>query len=242
MLHIAICDDEAVAAESIATALRRKLADLEQPNEIAVFTGSRAFTEQLGRGTRFDALFLDIDMPELDGIRLGTLYRAQLADTILIYVSNREDLVFDAFAAKPFRFIRKRRFMEKLPGVLHDMLLERKEREGRKIFFPCGANNGVMLWPERISYVEAVRKKQMIHCENKTYEVSSSFQKIMEQLDPHGFVRTHKSFLVNCRFIRTIVRSDLVLDDGEIVPISRSYFKLVQDSFRKWASSMSNMT
>ena len=241
MLFFAVCDDEPVSARSIAARLRSELSAQNLEYKLELFTSSKALAEKLVQGVHFDVLLADIDMPELDGIRLGTLYRADLQDTLLVYISNREDLVFEAFQAKPFRFIRKKH-LEKLPAAIRDVLEELQEKEKRKIAFPCGLNSTVLLRPERISYVEAVKKKQWIHCDTQIYEISSSFLKVMEQLGAYGFVQTHKSFFVNSRFIHSIGKTELRLDDGTVIPISRSYYKQVQDAFVQYAINLRSAT
>ena len=234
-LRLAVCDDEPAAVRSVSAQLKRELAELGDEAELCLFTQSPDLARQLRRGKRFDALFADIDMPELDGIRLGTLYRAELQDCLLVFISNREDLVFDTFQAKPFRFVRKKDYKAKLPEVLSDVLSELDRAEARKIAFPTGASSTVLLRPERICYVEAVKKKQVVHYGPQAIEVASSFQKVAQQLASYGFVQSHKSFLVNCRYIRSIAKTDLTLDDGTVIPVSRNYLHEVQDAFVRYA-------
>ena len=242
MLRIAVCDDEAVAAKSIAGVARQELTRMQAEFELSVLTDSRALAQRLEKGEHFDLLLADIDMPELDGIRLGTMYRHALRHTLLVYISNREDLVFDAFLAEPFRFVRKKHYQTKLPIALHDAVRELREQHSRKIAFPCGASNTVLLLPERISFVAALKKKQLVHYGAETYEINSSFQRVMEQLSGYGFVQTHKSFLVNRSFIHFIEKTELTLDDGTKIPISRSYFKQVQDAFARYAMDFKSAT
>ena len=233
MLAFAVCDDEQVAARSVAGLLKRELARRSVEAELQIFTQSRELAALLEQGTHFDALFADIDMPELDGIRLGKLYRAELKGCLLVFISNREDLVFDAFQARPFRFIPKSQLKTMLPQVLRDILVELQG--DRKLSFPTGGGGTVLLRPERIAFVEAVRKHQLIHDGQGVHEVSSAFQAIADQLAPYDFVRCHKSYLVNCRFIRAIAKTELTLDDGTVIPVGRTYLSQVQDAFGHFA-------
>ena len=232
-LRLAVCDDEPAAVRSVSAQLKRELAELGDEAELCLFTQSPDLARQLRRGERFDALFADIDMPELDGIRLGKLYRAELKGCLLVFISNREDLVFDAFQARPFRFIPKSQLKTMLPQVLRDILVELQG--DRKLSFPTGGSGTVLLRPERIAFVEAVRKHQLIHDGQGVHEVSSAFQAIADQLAPYDFVRCHKSYLVNCRFIRAIAKTELTLDDGTVIPVGRTYLSQVQDAFGHFA-------
>ncbi len=108
MLKIAICDDEAVA---IAAARQVLLAsDLGAESEIASYTDPAALWKDVQAGKRFDLVLLDVDMPGLDGIELGVHLGDALPEAVLIYLSGQSERVFDAFRARPFRFLQKDHF------------------------------------------------------------------------------------------------------------------------------------
>lgn len=236
MLKIAVCDDEQVAVRIIYSALKKAFHDQGVECKFELFTSSKELIDRLDEGEVYNVLFADISMPEMDGISLGTIFREQLDDTLLIFISTREDLVFDTFRARPFRFIRKKSFQSELPTLISDICMELRHRESRKIPFQCGTSV-ILLRPEKIIYVESFKKKQIIHSREGEFEIQSSFQKIMEQLKDYGFVQSHKSFFVNCRYICSINRTTLELDDHRQLPIGRSRVAEVKEAFRLYAVS-----
>lgn len=233
MLRIAVCDDEAAAVKIIVKAVREWFSQKDgiYEYEIETFTDSGALAKKVGNGSGYDILFADISMPGTDGISLGVLLREKLSDTILVYISSREDLVFDAFNAQPFRFVRKKKFREELPVLMNDIFQEIIRRRGKKVAFPCGGTN-ILLWPEKIMYVESFKKVQMIHCEDCQYEVASSLARIMELLRGYGFVQIHKSYYVNCRYILSIHKNTVELDNHIQLPVGRSKLPQVKEAFR----------
>lgn len=233
MLKIAICDDEQVALTIISSALKREFENKKIQCEFDLFNNSSALIEKINTGKKYDALFADISMPGMNGIELGVAFRNQLSDTILIFISTREDLVFETFRAQPFRFIRKKTFQEELPSLVFDLCKELIRRQETKIPVHCGSTT-VLLSPEKIIYVESLRKKQIIHSEQRILETQSSFQKIMEQLQAYPFVQSHKSFFVNCRYIHAINRTSLELEDQTILPIGRSRLADVKNAFNRY--------
>lgn len=237
MLRIAVCDDEIVAVKLISSALTEQFAKRGLGFEIETFLNGNVLAEKIRLGIRYDILFADISMPEIDGISLGIMLQELLSDTILVYISSREDLVFDTFRAQPFRFIRKKNFHAELPELTLAVCEEIIRRKGRKIAFQCGASS-IMLQPEKIVYVESYKKIQIIHYENQTFEVQSSLQKIMAQLKEYGFVQTHKSYYVNCRYIHSIDRNTLQLDDHTQIPIGRSKLNNVKEAFLTFSTSI----
>ena len=234
MLQIGICDDEPMGLSMVSGAVEKALQKKGRKGEIRVFSSSEALAKELCQGRLFQMLFLDICMPGLDGIGLGTRFTKELSGTLLVFVSSREDLVFESFQARPFRFIRKASFASDFPGVMDAILEELQRREGGKLSFP-GQGGDIFLDPADIVYLESLRKKQIIHCKREVVEVRSSFAALEEQLTPYGFVKTHKSYLVNSHSIRSIRSGFLTLDDGTQIPVGRTRAAQVKEAFRKVA-------
>lgn len=231
MFQIAICDDAPTAAQLISDIVQRVLDQRNIRYGCTVFTESSTLIRHLSEDPAFDVLFTDIDMPGTNGIQLALECRKQCADMILVYVSGREDLVFDTFQAQPFRFIRKRDLAEALPAIMPAVWDEYQHRQNRKMAFRSGADT-VLIRPEKVVYIESVLKTQLLHTQDRTYELQSSLQKIMAQLDGHGFIQIHKSYYVNCRYIASVNRSSLMLDDGTELPIGRAFLRQTQVAFQ----------
>lgn len=234
MLKIAVCDDEMVAVKMIVTMLKEQLEKRNLECEFETFHCSASLVERLREGAKYDILCMDISMPGTDGIQIGVTLKEELRDTILLYISSREDLVFETFQARPFRFLRKAKMEEELPEVVEAVCQEWKRRTARKVPFQCGMTS-VFLLPEKIIYVESFKKQQIIHCEDQNFETQSSLQRVMEQLRGYGFVQVHKSYYVNCRYIQAIDRSTLELDNHTRLPIGRSKLSNVKEAFRLYS-------
>lgn len=234
MLSIAVCDDEPVFLTILVEHLTAEFQKYGIVCSFHTFTDSVACSRELQVGRRFDILFADIDMPGLNGIELGVQFRRELSDTILVYVSGREDLVFASFAAQPFRFICKRRLEETVQKLVPEILEEIEQRGKRKVAILSGGTT-LLLRSEDILYVESFLKKQLIHTmAQERLETQMGFRNLLLQLSDHGFVQIHKSYAVNCRYIHTISRTKLELDDHTSLPIGRSYLPVVQERFRQY--------
>ena len=83
------------------------------------------------------------------------------------------------------------------------------------------------------SHVEALRKKQILHTEKEEYELNDGFESVAAELEGFGFIRIHRSYIVNYRFIHSINRTDVELDDGTILPIGRSKHQAVSQEFHR---------
>lgn len=232
MPHIAICDDEAAAVSVVEGLLEDDLRRRGLDGEIVSFTDPGELRAAVEAGERYDLLLLDVDMPGVDGIALGVELSELLRDTLLIYISSRTDRVFDSFRARPFRFLPKSALAQEWPDVMDDAAEELKRRAAARLVFLSGSQS-LSLRPEDIVYVEALLKKQVLHTVKRNYDITGGFESAVSQLDGLGFIRIHRSYAVNYRFIHSVNRTDVELDDGTVLPIGRSKHAAVQQEFHR---------
>ena len=110
--RLAVCDDLKGTLAFLSSAIEEAFEKHRQMAIVDTFSSSKDLLRAVLQQKRYDVYFLDIDMPELNGIDLGSRlqkYHAEDNAPILVYVSNREDRVFETFKTRPLRFIRKRK-------------------------------------------------------------------------------------------------------------------------------------
>ncbi|MBO4989226.1 MAG: response regulator transcription factor [Clostridia bacterium] len=222
-LKIAICDDDVEALLQIEGATAKVLQSCGIKTEIEIFDSMRKLERALEE-TVFDLFLLDIDMGGMDGIEFGQRLRAKKNKTEIIYVSNREDRVFESLEVRPFGFVRKSNFLKDMASVMRRFLQkaeQRKKDEAPIVVSSKGSLINVSV--ENLMYIEGAGKNQLFHLTNGDREivVQDSLENLEEKTRERGFLRVHKGFLVNYRFISVIGRSDITLLNGETIPLSR---------------------
>lgn len=224
-MRIAICDDDFVFAEKLRQLVLQGLKEWGVEPEMTVYHGGGAFLEEQ---PVCDAVFLDIDMPGVNGFKLA----GQMGEALILFVSCHDELVYSSLKFRPFRFIRKSRLEEELPESLE--ALNRavlKRNAGKKL--PFQAKTGeVFLDTEEIEYIEIYGHWLQIHGSGgRDIECYGSLSEFEKRLLPFGFVRTHKSYLVNCKYIYSIENGQVVLDDGTGILLSRYKAEAVRKAF-----------
>lgn len=232
MLKIALCDDEAAAVTAAEHLVQHTFDEKGMHYEITGYTSADVLFNIIKAGSHYDLLLLDIDMPQMDGIDIGVTLSDLLQETLLVYISSREDRVFEAFRAKPFRFVRKYRLMEEWPDVADAILQELNRRKQSRLTFNIG-NQVVAIKPEDIIYIEAQRKNQVLYTTKGQIELTDHFDHIAGQLQGFGFIRIHRSYIVNFRWIHAIDRNEVALDHGEHLPIGRTKYAVVQQEYHR---------
>lgn len=186
----------------------------------------------------FDVVFLDIDMPEISGFDIAEKIKAN-KPTLIIFVTTHDELVFSSLKFQPFRFVRKSFLGDELGEVVDDINKVLSKRAAGKKFKLQTKSHDVYIDVEQIIYIEIYGHWHHVYTNDgdtlDCYGILSDYEL---QLEPFDFVRTHKSYLVNCRYIRSVEKERVVLDDKTYIPLSRRRINTVNDKFTKYLRSI----
>lgn len=222
MIRIAIVDDEQIILNSIHKKIQDILNELNIEFEIQDFTSGKTALKEITEKV-FDIIFLDIDMPDVSGMTIAKKIRMQEENLEIVFITNKDELVYDAIKVVPFRFIRKSRFDEEIQEALHEFIAK---SNSRKSFYTFLTSNGEKtVQTVHIRYIEVSSHKLSIHLLNESFVTNGNLKDIEELFYTYGFIKIHQSFLVNFRFINYIKRNEVILDDGKMLPLSRSRYE-----------------
>lgn len=221
IIKIAVCDDDVAALNIVSGATESTFRSKGFEVEIQTFTKVSQVQEAM-KANEFELLLLDIDLPGMDGIAFGHVLRKLNKHIEIIFVSNREDRVFESFAVHPFGFVRKSHFLKDITDVVDSYLIARPKKKTHMMVMQL-RDKTLSVPISGVMYVEGNKKSQLVHIKNKTQpiEMFSSMEKLENDLYQHGFIRIHKGYLVNYLYIRLIGTVDVELINGEKILISR---------------------
>ena len=176
-------------------------------------------------------IFLDIQMPEIDGMAIARQLWRQSGESIVIFTTVKEELVFQALRVHPFEFLKKSDIENELPRLLRDILRE-LHRSGELLTLKC--RKGMVSIPvQDVYYLESRRNDIAVYTKEKEYIIRDSLSVKEKELAPYGFIRTHSGFLVNSFHIFMADKMFVILDDGRRVPVSRNRYKIVKEKLLK---------
>lgn len=224
MIEILLCDDE----ENILHIIRDYLYDireqLPEPIEITEYSNSQSVLSRLRCSEeKSDILITDIDMPSLSGMELARIIREEKLDVILIFMTAHAEYVYESFEYSPFRYIRKEYMKEELPLALKascDVLVM-----NRDVSIVIKTLDGLMaIKINDIVFFELENRKCYIYTvQKKEY---TSWKKIKElwgeiKEKSNDFIKIHSGCVVNKRYVQSITKTDVILETGEKLPLSR---------------------
>jgi two-component system LytT family response regulator len=239
MMRALIVDDEALARVALLRLLKN-----ERDISVAGQCGDGESAVQFIHQTRPDLVFLDVQMPEMDGFEVvEAIGIEQMPVTIVVTAFDRYAIrAFDANAVdyllKPFAPDRLSRALARA----RDRCLGRQDKEAAQRFFSLlgsryqsdyaqrltVASSGRILFVPvtDIDWIQAEGNYARLHVARRVYDVRETLQALTEKLDPREFIRIHRSTIVNMRRIREVQpwfqgSHIVVLHSGEELRMSR---------------------
>lgn len=222
MIRIGICDND----EQAIAKLKSLIMGITGEFTISYFTNGYEMIEA-HRETHFDIAFLDIEMPEIDGMQLSRELYFIKKDILVIFVSDYYEKVYQSFQYSPFRFLRKGALEQELEEAMTAAIANVLEKT-RVYEFKCDGFMRKLRVPS-IIYVETNGHYANIVTESRTYCVRQSMSAMERELEKYDFVRSHSSYLVNAEWIYLIKDDSIQLVNGQQVPLSRSKKKAVKE-------------
>lgn len=215
---IAICDDEPLHIDKI----RSILLDEETDN----YTKPAILLNAITSGKRYDVLFLDIMMPEIDGISLARELRELDEDMLIVFITSKIEFMQTGYEVKAFRYLLKDQIDTGLPRIWKDIEQELLDRADT--YFTYEFERKTYRYPCRdVLYLESNLRRIILHTNRDTAVLYGKLDDLAIKYPK--FVRIHKSYLVNRRHLRSISAGMVVLSNGDVLPISRKYANSLEE-------------
>jgi DNA-binding LytR/AlgR family response regulator len=189
---------------------------------------------QLASEHKPQVVFLDIDMPEMNGLEVARRMAEWQSDIFFIFATAYPEYAMQAFELysfdyilKPFDEERIKKTLRKLNNRLISQMLPAFNTT--EIITIQTQGDTHLLKPDEILYIESCGVKILIKTLTNTYCIKGNLHSWKEKLTPYGFVPSHRSYLVNINQIKQISSYsstyELILKSGDKIPLSRNYEK-----------------
>lgn len=228
-IRVAILDDNKTALGAVEASVSSIFLERGYEPQTECFETLHA----LRQASPCDLYLLDISVPDGDGIRFARELREGGSMADIIFVSSREDKVFDALQVHPYGFIRKSKFLNDVSAVISGYIDERTSRESGRALIVMARGQTLRLDIDDILYIESAGRTQNVFLGSRPepVPVSESMENLEGLLGREGFLRAHKGYLVNCRYIRLITNTDIRLLNDCRVPVSRRKLTELKEAY-----------
>ena len=219
-MKVAICDDEKAICDQLHKLLLR-----EDPKaEVCVFHSAE---ELLAGSEAFQILFLDIQMPGINGMQAARQLRERNRDVCIIFVTAVKEYVFEAFDVAAFHYLLKPIEEEKFAQVYGNA---KKSCEKTEPIVIKTKHSTYTIVPDDILYIESQVKKQVLHMTKGDLVCYGKLNELQEKLG-NGFYRCHRGYLVNMAYISGYTADEIRLTDGQIVYMAKERYADFRKSY-----------
>ena len=226
--RVAIVDDSITDAEFVQGILN-SWADLWQKNiQVVVFPSAESFLFRYAEDKDWDILLLDIEMGAMDGITMAKKVRQDNESVQMVFITGFADYISEGYEVSALHYLMKPVKQDKLFAVL-DRAVASLQKTERVILLPVGGEM-LRLPVGQVQYVEAFSHTVSIVTVADTIRVKMPISEV-ERLLGDGFVRCHRSYLVGLKHIARLSRTEVILDSGKSLPLSRGAAPLVHKAF-----------
>lgn len=231
MLTCVIVEDEFPAREELKYFLtKHKEISLEKEFENPI--DSLKYLQE----NKVDVVFLDINMPELDGMSLGKILTKLNPNIKIIFITAYRDYAVEAFEIKAFDYLLKPYSEKRITEVLNNLTMIKdnsptKEVEKINKVTIFLDEKMVVLSLDEIYYIEVSEKESLVYTQNEIYTSKLKISKWEEILPKNKFYRTHRAYIVNLDKIKEVepwFNGTFVLKIQDLkfkVPVSRNNIK-----------------
>ena len=214
MVKIAICDDQESMAGQLKAAITRILEAWKEEFRVTCFGSPHRL---LLSSPEFDLIFLDIQMPVMDGMALARALRQKGFEGILIFVTILREYMPDAFEVEAMDYLVKPVDPERLEAALKRSLKR------------LGSQGGI----HDIYYCEVIDRKIYVHTKDGILDYYGKIKEVERQTES-ALIRCHRSYLINPEYLLGYGGGFAVLDNGDRIPVSQSCHQTVMEQMMRY--------
>ncbi len=227
-LKIAVCDDNKVDQDYVIKLLREYASENGVILEIQAFISAEQFLFQYAEEKDYHIIVLDIEMEKMNGVELAKKLREDNKEIQIFFVTGFSDYILEGYEVDALHYLMKPVSREKVFSVMKKAVSNLKGEE--KVLFVHENGEMLKIMTKNIFYVEVFSHACIIHTTEGNVETKMTISELEKKLFD-GFIRVHRSYLVNLERIKKIAKAEIFLENGNTVPLARRKYKDVNIAF-----------
>ena len=215
-MRIAIVDDELIWRKKSYSYIKKIV---EKNDSIDVFKSGNDFLE---KHAEYDIVFMDIEMPEIDGWNTAKTYRIFYPESVVAMLTTHDEMCSKGYHINAFRFISKQNMEYELSEALSS--LRKILRKDKQIELKVRSLKTLKVNINNIIYVETIKHNTLVHLRGNNYVCTQTMKEMCNLLENEGFFKCHQSYLVNLDDVLTSNSSIFFTECAFIRPLLHLIF------------------
>ena len=223
-VRIAICDDEEKYRITLKTILDKLLTNIDY--NIDTFDDGNNLYEAFS-GTTYDLVFLDIEMPAVDGITLAKKIRSRSENVFIVFLTSHIEYALEGYEVNALRYLTKPVDIEKLKEVIR--YVQEKQGSSRQIIIKEDGEE-ILIDINDVIYMESMNQNVRIVTAKGEHVIRYNIGDFEDQLKNDGFFRIHRGYLISLSKVKKFSKNDVIMEGDEALPVSRSNLKPLKEA------------
>ena len=235
-LNIAICDDSEADAQALYNMLNTCSIEYDIDLHIDIFSGGKELIEHYNNDNflQYQVLLLDIEMPNLNGIKTADIIKhTKDYNIIIIFVSNYPEYMQDSFSVHPYYFLQKPVKEDEINRLISDIISDYNHNLSMIALLDCYDCEYTINLKD-VYYIECTNSKSKqlsFHLRDTCIETKGTLSYWKSKLDDISFITCTRTILVNLNHIHYLKVNKIVLDNGSTITVSKRNKKLIIENF-----------
>lgn len=234
MLKIAVCDDENLFTEELKELLSGYMIEKGLVFEIDTYSSGEALVDLGIEIVQYTAVFLDINMEKMDGIKTAEMIRKASREVFIVFVTAYVDYSLEGYQLDVVRYLLKgnANFQSKVNECMDAILDKMNYSVIKKRFDFKEGRKEISL--EKLLYIESnmhILEFHVMEDAMKVYTMYETLNVFETRLAENDFIRIHQSYLVNAKHIKNVVRCKAILTNGVELSIPKARYTEVKKKF-----------
>lgn len=231
-MKIAICDDHEIQLDLINKYIKEWAIANEVDISIDKFKSGEEFLIEWEDYEKYDIIFLDIEMSTISGIELSNIIRKQNKTVDIVFATGIFKYALHGYKVGALQYLIKPIKKEDVATCLDSTKNRIKDINNDSKYITIEMpKKSLKLNYETIEYCIMFSPYIDIHTNSDKITLRKKISDIEELLPKTSFIRCHRSYLVNIKYIKTVTKDNVILESGLKIPISRGKYNETNDAF-----------
>lgn len=236
MIKIAFCDDDASVLGELKSLLGRYCTKHGLEIEYAAFGSSLELLDEIEKGVRYDILFLDVILPNENGIDIAKEIRQYDNVVKIIFLTSSSEFAVQSYTVGAYFYQMKPIWEENFFRLMDSAISACQKERQHSLVLRC--KSGITrIDLDRLEYCEVYGRTLTFYMEGgKVLKGTGSMDKLYGQLLQYeNFVRPHRSFLINMEYIRKISSKAIMMENLAEIPIPHGKCSEIKNLYLEYA-------
>lgn len=236
MIKVAFCDDDISVLRELKDLLEEYGGKNSRKVEYTAFNSPLDLMAEIEKGIHYDILFLDILLPNENGIGIAKEIR-QLDNVVkIIFLTSSSEYAVQSYTVGSYYYQMKPIQKETFFALMDSAVLECDKERQRSLILHCKSGL-TRIDLDRLEYCEVIGRTLLFHMENGgVLESIGSMDHLNKELSQYGdFVRPHRSFLINMEYIQNISGKTITMESRTEIPIPHGKCSEMKNLYLEYA-------